>query len=165
MAGRLVHREATKLIRARGEEHAPLSQTVKFFGGWTRSKEAPTLSGNVTPRRIRARFNERRIRKIWKYTEETLAHWMEKAVAEYGRPPQVAEYDWWRQRELALAKPKGDVTLHIPSPQPFRKRWRTWPEALLALGYDPEAIDSRLERGVNTTAGERDVVRRAPRGR
>lgn len=40
--------------------------------------------------------------KIWKYTEEALAHWMAKALEEYGRPPQVAEYDWWRQRELLV---------------------------------------------------------------
>lgn len=154
-----LYRAATTSIRLRGEEHAPVSQVIKFFGSWSLSKEALTLARVTTARRIEARFEYRKLGKVWKYTEETLALWMAKAVEAHGRPPQVAEYEWWREKELALAKARNDDTLHIPSPQPFRKRWKTWAGALTALGYDPAAIDSRLER---TTA---PTPRTMPRGR
>jgi len=69
-----------------------------------------------------------------------------RCVAHYGRPTQVAEFDWWRERELELARAQGDDALHLPSSTPYRRRWKRWEHALRACGYSPEEAATRLER-------------------
>jgi hypothetical protein len=64
----------------------------------------------------------------------------------YQRPPQVAEFEWWRQREPELAAAQGDDTLHLPSQSPYRKRWGSWEGALLHFGYSAAEIAERLEQ-------------------
>jgi hypothetical protein len=58
----------------------------------------------------------------------------------------VAEFEWWRERELELARAQGDDALHLPSPTPYRKRWETWEGALLHFGYTADEIAERLEQ-------------------
>lgn len=142
---------ATELRNA-GVEVAPLSQVIRHFDTWEGAKEAlkmwRTPSKVTTARRIEARFKSRRMGKVWRYTPETLAESLARCVADLGRPPRVAEYDWWRRQQLELAHASGDAFAHLPSANPYRKRWKTWDAALLALGYEPEWIAERLEDGV-----------------
>jgi hypothetical protein len=85
--------------------------------------------------------------KVWRYTDDTLRETLARCVEHYGRPPLVAEFDWWRQRELELAAAQGNPDLHRPSPTPYRKRWKTWEGALLHFGYTPEQTAERHEQG------------------
>lgn len=60
--------------------------------------------------------------------------------------PQVAEFDWWRQRELELALAQGDDAKHLPSATPYRRRYETWEQALLHFGYTSDEVAERLDR-------------------
>ncbi len=52
------------------------------------------LSQATSARKIDARFRARRLGKVWRYTEDTLRETLARCVAHYGRPPQVAEFEW-----------------------------------------------------------------------
>jgi len=146
------YKAAAVELAAAGAEIVPLSQVIKHFDTWEGAKEALILwqspSKMTTARRIEARFKSRRMGKVWRYTPEALAESMARCVADLGRPPRVAEYDWWRRQQLELAHATGDAHAHLPSANPYRKRWKTWDASLLALGYSPEWIAKRLEDGV-----------------
>lgn len=137
---------ARKELRGQDLELADINRIVRHFGSWRRAKEALTLSETTPVSRIEARFRARRLGKIWRYTDETLKETLARCVTDLGRVPQVAEFEWWRQRELELAEAQGNDALHLPSPTPYRKRWQTWEKALLHFGYSQAAIDGRLER-------------------
>jgi hypothetical protein len=141
-----------KQLQADGHELPPRSRLVRHFGSWRLVKEALSLSETNTARRIEARFRYRKLGKVWRYTDASLSETMARCVADIGRPPRVAEFVHWRDRELQLAKARGDDTLHIPSPNPYRKRWQTWDDALLALGYSPEWIAERMDETRATVA-------------
>ena len=126
-------------------EIAPLSQLIRHFGSWRQAKEALTLSGNRSPRQIEARFRARRLGKIWRYRDETLAETLRRCRDDIGHVPQVAEFSFWRERQLELARAKGDDALHLPSASPYRKRWGSWQGALRHLGYSTDEIAERLE--------------------
>jgi hypothetical protein len=129
-----------------GEELAPVSRITKHFNGsWHIAIEALDLSQVSTPRRIEERFRKRRLGKIWRYSEETLGQTLQQAVEDIGRIPQVAEFDWWRQRQIELAVAQGQE-IHLPSASPYRRLWGSWEKALLHFGYDAEEIADRLER-------------------
>lgn len=141
------YRRVQALLRAAGEEIEPLNRLQRHFGGsYRRAVEALELSEVTTARRIQARFDSRRLGKVWKYTEETLRDALARCVEHYGHVPQVAEFEWWRDRELELARAQGNDILHLPSATPYRKRWKTWEGALLHFGYAQHEIDRRLER-------------------
>jgi Homing endonuclease associated repeat len=130
-----------------GLELVPVSQVIRHYGSWEAAKEALRLSGASTAGAIDARFRRRRLGKIWRYTEATLGETLARCVADYGHVPQVAEFDWWRQRELDLARRRGDDASHLPSATPYRRRYGTWEAALLHFGYTPDQVAERLERG------------------
>lgn len=136
--------EQPKLLAA-GEDVAPASQLLRHFGSWRTVREALELSEVTTPRRIQARFDSRRLGKVWRYTEASLGEALARCVEHYGRPPQVAEFTWWRDRELELARAQGNDTIHIPSATPYRKRWKTWEAALLHFGYTSTEIEQRFD--------------------
>src|SRR5215211_3802844 len=94
--------------------------------------------------RIEERFRKRRLGKVWRYSDRTLKETLIQAVEEIGHVPQVAEFDWWRQRQLELASARGDE-LYLPSATPYRRRWRTWAGALRHFGYSEAEIQGRLE--------------------
>lgn len=136
--------EQPKLIAA-GEDVAPTSQQLWHFGTWRDVREALEMSEVTTPRRIQARFDSRRLGKIWRYTEESLGDTLAHCVAHYGHVPQVAEFDRWRDHGLQKARAQGNDALHLPSPGPYRRRWKTWEGALRHFGYTPEEIAARLD--------------------
>ncbi len=140
------YRTVRKQLLAHGEEIAPFGQVVRHFGSWRRAKEAATLSRDVSARRIEARFRSRRLGKVWRYTEEMLRETLDRCVDDLGHVPQVAEFDWWRQREFELARAQGNDALHLPSAGPYRRRWGSWEAALLRLGFSPDQVEERLER-------------------
>jgi hypothetical protein len=57
----------------------------------------------------------------------------------------VAEFEWWRDRELELARAQGNDALHLPTASRYRKRWKNWEGALLHFGHTQDEIDRRLE--------------------
>jgi hypothetical protein len=63
-----------------------------------------------------------------------------------GHVPVVIEFELWRQREIELAKARGE-DLFLPSDSPYRRRWGGWEAALRHFGFEPEEIEGRLEPG------------------
>ena len=133
-------------LAERGIEVEEVNRVIRFFGSWREAKEALAMSETTTPRRIEARFRSRRLDKVWRYTEETLGETLRQCVADLGHVPQIAEFDWWRQRQFELARAEGNDHLHLPSANPYRRRWRTWERALLHFGFTPDQVAERLER-------------------
>lgn len=141
------YRRVAKQLRAEGEDIETFPRLYDYFGcSWERAKEALELSGETTTRAVEARFQRRRLGKVVQYSEEVLRDCLARAVEHYSRPPTTAEYGWWREQQLALARAKGEEYPHVPTDAPFRQRWRTWEAALLHHGYTPEQVARRLER-------------------
>ncbi|WP_445151172.1 homing endonuclease associated repeat-containing protein [Baekduia sp. Peel2402] len=140
---------AARELRAEGEEVVPIGQLIRHFDTWAGALEAYGLwrdpATMTTPRLIEARFKSRRLGKVWRYTPEALADTMARCVAAIGRPPRIAEYEWWRHEQLERAHAAGDAHAHLPSASPYRRRWKSWNAALLALGYSPEWIAERFD--------------------
>jgi len=140
------YRDVERTHRGTHKAIEETNQVIRHFGSWRRAREALDLSQATSARKIDARFRARRLGKVWRYTEDTLRETLVRCVAHYGRPPQVAECEWWRERELELARAQGDDALHLPSPTPYRRRWETWEGALLHCGYTPDEVAERLEQ-------------------
>jgi hypothetical protein len=129
-----------------GEELAPVSRITKHFNGsWHIATEALDLSQVSTPRQIEERFRKRRLGKVWRYSEETLGQTLARAVEDIGHIPRVAEFDWWRQRQIELGVAQGQ-DVHLPSATPYRRLWGSWEQALLHFGYGAAEVAKRLER-------------------
>jgi hypothetical protein len=140
------YKDAQAQLAAAGDPIEPFSRIYAFFDGvWARAREALELSETTTPRRIEARFRSRQLGKVWRYTDDTLRDALLRAAEHWGRPPSVAEFEWWRENELRLAQATGDGEMQLPTSSPYRKRWVTWEAALLAHGFQPEEVALRLE--------------------
>jgi hypothetical protein len=141
-----LYRRARKTLLADGEDVAEFNAVVRFFGSWRQAKEALELAEVTTPRKIEARFRGRLVGKVHRYREETLRETLRRCARDLGHVPLVIEFEHWRQRELELAKSRGEQ-LFLPSDSPYRRRWGSWEDALLHLGFTPEAVAERLEPG------------------
>lgn len=140
------YKEAQARLAAAGRAVEPFTRVYAFFGGsWPRAREALELSDGTTPRRIEARFRSRQLGKVWRYTDDTLREVLLRAAEHWGRPPSVAEFEWWREHELRRAQATGDGEMQLPSASPYRKRWGGWEQALLHFGFAPEEVAQRLE--------------------
>ncbi|MEJ7783732.1 MAG: hypothetical protein WKF96_02940 [Solirubrobacteraceae bacterium] len=137
------YRSGYAALRAEGADIEPIHRVIRHFGSWRLSKEAVTLAEITTVRRIEARFASRKLGKIWRYTEQTLRETLQRAIADHGRVVTVAEFAHWRERQLELARAAGE-DFHLPSANPYRKRWKTWPQTLAHFGYDGEAATGRF---------------------
>ncbi len=140
------YKHARAELVASGHEVESFTRLLRHFGAWRRAKEALALSETTSARRIEARFRHRRVGKVWRFTDDTLGETLARCVEHYGRPPMVSEFDWWRDRELELARAEGNDALHLPSPSPYRRRWKSWEAALLHFGYTPDQVAERLEQ-------------------
>lgn len=135
-----IYRQARKAWKDTPDEVAPLNRIVEHFGSWMLAREALDLADAVptsgrgnhqtTVRRIEARFRERRLGKVWRYTDQTLGEFLHRCAADLGRAPMVSEFEHWRRREIELAKARGDRDWHLPGTSPYRKRWGTWQATL-----------------------------------
>jgi hypothetical protein len=141
------YRQGWRRLKERGEEAHNLHAVIKHFGSWRRAREALDLSQSSSARAIEARFDKRRLDKVWRYTGDSLRQALAACVKAIGHVPQVAEYDWWRQRQLELAAAQGEDAKHLPSATPYRRRYGSWEAALLHFGHTPDQVAERLERG------------------
>ena len=92
-----------------------------------------------------------------RYSEDALRETLARAVEHYKRPPSVAEFSWWRERQFELARAQGDKHPNIPSNSCYRARWKTWEGALLHMGYTPEQVALRLEQRTQVFKGAADA--------
>jgi len=148
------YRKAWAELRAQAEDVVNLTTLIKHFGGsWAAAREAYDLSATNTAKRIRARYDLRRLGRIKQYPVSALKEAVESCMrdCDLETPPRLAEYLHWRQGKLELARAQGHPTPHLPTGQPFRRRWKTWPKALRNLGFSEEEIEDRLDqRGEKT---------------
>lgn len=108
----------------------PLSRVIKHFGTWRQAKEALTLSNSSTALQIEARFACRRLGRVWRYPDAVLRETLRRCAAELGYPPQVGEFRAWRRREIELAQAQGNLDLHLPSLNSYRRRHSFWKDTL-----------------------------------
>jgi hypothetical protein len=142
------YREVSKAQRATGEDLATTNELLAFFRTWRLVREAAELAQTTSARRIEARFRSRRVAKVWRYSEDVLGATLIECAATLGdRAPTVAEFEWWREGRLQAARAAGDDALHLPSPNPYRKSWKTWERALEHFGFDQDARDGRFQQG------------------
>lgn len=144
------YRQAQRELTAAGADIEPFNRLYSYFDrSWPRAIEALALSDVTTPRRIEARFRYRKLAKVWRYTEDSLRDALQRCSVQLDdRAPMVAEFEHWRERELELARARGDDTLHLPSATPYRRRWGTWEEALIHFGFDDAQRAARLDPGL-----------------
>ncbi len=141
------YREVSQALIAEGESIEPFSRLYRYFGkSWGRAQEALQLSGETTTKAIEARFAHRRPGKPVRYSEDELREALARAVEHFGRVPNTAEYSWWRERQLELARAQGRERPHLPTDGPYRERWGGWEGGLLHFGHTPDAIAHRLAR-------------------
>jgi len=151
------YRHVSRTLIAEGEDVEPFTRLYKFFGcSWPRAREALQLSDETSTRGIEARFRNRKLGKIARYTEDVLRDILVRCVEHYGRPPNTEEFGWWRDRQIELARAQGEEHPHIPSNSCYRVRWKTWEGALLHFGYTPEEVALRLEQHDQVFNGNAD---------
>lgn len=141
------YKRAAAELRAAGEDVETFARLYRHFGSWPRATEALALSKTSTAERIEARFSSRKVGKVWRYTPETLREVLLEAAKHWGRPPSVAEFEWWRERQLELRRAAGEPAPQLPSSSPYRRRHKTWEGALLHFGFTADEVAVRLERG------------------
>lgn len=140
------YRLVSKRLRADGEEVESFASLYQHFRhSWPLAREALDLAQDASVRQVEARLRSRRLGKVARYSEADLRETLARAAAHYGRPPSVAEFSWWRDRQLELASAEGREHPNIPSDSCYRSRWKTWEAALLHFGHTPEEVALRLE--------------------
>lgn len=139
-----IYRRVRRQLIEAGEEIHDFNTVSRHFGGWRLAKEALGLAEVTTPRKIDARFRARLRGRQRTFRQQELEQAMAECFAELGRVPLLAEYDEWRLGALTLARARGE-DVRVPSASVFRRRHRSWQQALLACGYSPTEVDVRLE--------------------
>lgn len=141
------YRLVSKRLHAAGEDVQHFTALYRHFRhSWALAREALEMSERSSTRRVEARLRSRRLGKVVRYPEADLRETIARAVEHYGRPPSVAEFKWWRERQIELAGAEGREHPNIPSDSCYRSRWKTWEAALLHLGYTPDQVALRLEQ-------------------
>lgn len=140
------YRDAYKQLKAEGDEEViELNKLIRFFGRWSRAKEALDLSATNTPLKIEARFRARIAGRPRQFREDELCRALHDCAAEFGRPPLSEEYRKWRQKEIDLAKARGEDAW-LPGYAAYYRRFKSWEKALIHFGFDRDEVYARLER-------------------
>jgi hypothetical protein len=79
-----------------------------------------------------------------------------RCVEHYKRPPLIAEFEWWRDRGLELARAQGNENVHLPSSSPYRRRYGSWEGALLHFGFTLEEAEERFDHRAEFTNADAD---------
>jgi hypothetical protein len=153
------YRHVSRVLRAEGETDVePFTRLYKFFEqSWPQAREALQIAGETSASVVEVRFRNRRLGKIASYTEKALKDTITRCAEHYGRPPSVAEYKWWRDRQIELARAQGEEYPHVPSDSCYRLRWKTWEGALLHYGFTPDEVALRLEQQTQVFNGNADT--------
>jgi hypothetical protein len=69
------------------------ARVSKHFGSWPRAKEVVDLATTTTARSIEARFRDRKLGRVWRFTEERLKTALQECYEHYGDVPSVAEFE------------------------------------------------------------------------
>lgn len=134
------YKTVSRQLIADGEDVATFSRLYAFYGSsWRLAHEAMDLSLVTTPRRIEARFRSRRVAKVFRYSDQALHDALKRAETHWEHVPSHAEFTWWRDLQIELAKANGEE-LHIPCAASYRTRWGSWEGGLLHFGYTPEQV-------------------------
>ena len=146
------YRDAYKQLNAAGDEDViELNKLIRFFGRWSSAKEALDLSATNTPLKIEARFRSRITGRPRQFREDELRQGLNDCANELGRVPLSAEYREWRQKEIELAKARGEDA-RLPSYEAFWRRYGDWDSALIHFGFDRDEVYARLERNATEVA-------------
>lgn len=124
----------------------PLSRVIPHFGSWRMAREALDLTETTTPRRIAARFANRRVGRVHRYSDATLRQTLRQAADDLGHVPQTNEYARWREQTIETARAAGQRTFQLPGVAPLRARYGGWEDVLRAGGFTEAEIAARLER-------------------
>lgn len=147
------YRDWSPKLRKEGLDVPPFSELRRYFGSWSRAKSAFLMADDETPMKIDARFRARRVGKVHRYRDSVLEETIKRAADYIGHPPLLTEFEAWRQRELELAKARGEE-ICLPSPSAYRNRHHTWEKALLHFGFSQAAIDG-VHEAVESEATDR----------
>lgn len=147
------YRDWSPKLRQEGLDVPPFSELRRYFGSWSRAKSAFLMADDETPLKIDARFRARRVGKVHRYRDSVLEETIKRAAEYIGHPPLLTEFEVWRQRELELAKARGEE-ICLPSPSAYRNRYHTWEKALLHFGFSQEDIDG-VHEAVESEATDR----------
>jgi hypothetical protein len=139
------YKRAHAELTAAGETVEPAHRVIRHYASWMNAKEALELSETTSVKRIEYRFASRKLGKVWRYTDQTLREVLLRCCDEHGRPVSMAEFEFWRERELAKARAMGDHDAHLPADHPYRRRWGSWRKALLAVGFTEEEAVGRFK--------------------
>lgn len=152
------YKTVSRELIADGQDVASFSRLYSFYGAWRLAREAMDLSLVTTPRRIEARFRSRRVAKVYRYSDQQLLDALKLAEAHWQRVPNHAEFTWWRDHQIELAKANGEE-LHLPGGASYRGRWGSWEGSLLHFSYTPEQVTECLGvRAPRTKPGEEPFV-------
>lgn len=139
-----IYKQIRESLLTEGEELPYLSRVIRHYETWARAKQAVHLAGPSTVQMIEARFRAGMRGHRPHYQEAELKETLARCACELGRVPLVAEYADWREKELALARARGELG-RVPGAEAFRRRWGGWEKALLMCGYTPAELYVRLE--------------------
>jgi len=151
------YKQASAELRAAGHDVETFNRVYKYFGSWSRAKEALTLSETTTPVGVEARFRYRKLGKVWRFTDDNLRDAMNKCFEHYGHVPTVAEYEFWRGPR-AGARPRRrrrrtHAAEHGPAPPPLED-----------MGSGAAALRLHARPGRRTPGFDQRPARRHPDG-
>ena len=153
-----------ELAHERGDRDFALPSPGTFRGRY-KTWTATLLHFGYSPEEIYVRLEpqgSRRdsLKKVDRYTDETLGEVLLRCARELGHVPLVEEFDAWRTREINRTRRKK---MMLPSNSPYRRRWGTWEGALLHFGFSKAEIDARREPARAAAIGNlRPYQRRRP---
>lgn len=143
------YRQVSERLQAAGEDVEPFTRVYAHYVSWPRAREALSLPDSSPVTAIEARFRHRRIGKPWRYSEQVLRETLMRCAEFYGRPPSIAEFNWWRRREFSLPEARGEEgEVQLPNCGAYKRRYGGWEQTLLHCGFTPQEVDRRHDQRI-----------------